>query len=83
MKMILRIAASFLVLALTATTSALAAPPLPSVGTMAIPAPFGSSTLSSWSWGASNSGTVGGGGAGAGKASFQDLSGLINKYRHV
>jgi type VI secretion system secreted protein Hcp len=69
------LAAASFVLALTATTGALAAPPLPSVGTLTIPAPFGSSSVLAWSWGASNSGTTsGGGGGGAGKANVQDLS---------
>jgi type VI protein secretion system component Hcp len=70
-------AASF-VMALTAMTGALAAP-LASVGTLTIPAPFGSSPVLAWSWGASNSGTTHeGGGGGAGKANIQDLS--ITRY---
>jgi type VI protein secretion system component Hcp len=72
------LAAASFVLALTAMTGALAAP-LPSVGTLTIPAPFGSSPVVAWSWGASNSGTTHeGGGGGAGKANIQDLS--ITRY---
>ena len=49
------------------------------VGTLTIPAPFGSSPVVAWSWGASNSGSAHvGGGAGAGKANVQDLS--ITRY---
>ena len=67
-------AASFL-LALIATTGALAEPPVTPVGTLTIPTPFGSSPVLAWSWGASNSGSTHlGGGAGAGKANIQDLS---------
>ena len=68
-------AASF-VLALTATTAALAAKPLPSAGTLTIPAPFGSSPVLTWGWGVSNYGTTnpGGGGGGVGRASFRELS---------
>ena len=72
------LAAASFVLALTAMTAALAAP-LPSVGTLTIPDPFGSSPVLAWSWGASNSGTTHeGGGGGAGKANIQDLS--ITRY---
>jgi type VI protein secretion system component Hcp len=72
------LAAASFVLALTAMTGALAAP-LPSVGTLTIPAPFGSSPVVAWSWGASNSGTTHeGGGGGVGKANIQDLS--ITRY---
>jgi type VI secretion system secreted protein Hcp len=67
------VTASSFVLVLTATTGALAAPPV--AATLTIPAPFGSSPVLAWSWGASNSGSthVGGGGA-VGKANIQDLS---------
>ena len=72
MKTIHRIAIAFFTLALTASTGALAGPP---VATLTIPTPFGSSPVLAWSWGASNSGTTHmGGGAGAGKANVQDLS---------
>jgi len=78
MKITKHLAAASFVLALTATTGASAAP-LPSVGTLTIPAPFGSSPVVAWSWGASNSGSAHvGGGAGAGKANVQDLS--ITRY---
>jgi type VI secretion system secreted protein Hcp len=67
-------AASFVV-AFIATPAAFAEPPLAAIGTLTIPAPFGSSPVLAWSWGASNSGSehIGGGG-GAGKANIQDLS---------
>lgn len=72
------LAAASFVIALTAMTGAWAAP-LASVGTLTIPAPFGSSPVLAWSWGASNSGTTHeGGGGGAGKANIQDLS--ITRY---
>lgn len=72
MNMLRRIAIAFFTLALTATTGALAGPP---VATLTMPAPFASSPVLAWSWGASNSGTTHmGGGGGAGKANVQDLS---------
>lgn len=72
-------AAFFFVIALTAMTGALAASPLPPVGTLTMPAPFGSSSVLAWSWGTSNSGTTQQGGAGGvGKANIQDLS--ITRY---
>lgn len=75
MKMIHRFAVAFSILALTAAGTALAEPSVPPVGTLILPAPFGSSPVGTWSWGASNSGAVaGGGGGGAGKAFAQDLS---------
>ncbi|MET0165320.1 MAG: type VI secretion system tube protein Hcp [Vicinamibacterales bacterium] len=73
-----RLGAASFALALSVATGALAAPPsptLPTVGTLTISAPFGSSPVLAWSWGASNSGTTNvGGGGGAGKANIQDLS---------
>ena len=66
-------AATSFVLALIATTSAFAAPPsatLPSVGTLTIPTPFGSSPVVAWSWGASNSGSL----VVGGHPNIQDLS---------
>ena len=71
MKMIHRIAVVFSTLALTAAGGALADPTSPPVGTLMIPAPFGSSPVVEWAWGASNSGASAGG---AGKATVQDLS---------
>lgn len=72
MKMIQRIAIAFFAFALTATAGVLAAPP---VATLTLPAPFGSSPVLAWSWGASSSGTTHiGGGGGAGKANIQDLA---------
>ncbi len=69
-----RLAAACFVFALTATAGAFAAPPSTPVGTLTISAPFGSSPVLAWSWGASNSSTQVGGGGGAGKANIQDLS---------
>jgi len=66
------LAAASFVLALIATTGALAAPPVTPVGTLTIPSPFAPSPVLAWSWGASNSGSVGG--PGTGKANIQDLS---------
>ena len=66
------LAAAFLILGLTATTGTVAAK---DSACCTLTSPFGSSSVLAWSWGASNSGTVGGGGGGgAGKANFQDLS---------
>jgi len=68
-----RFAAVVFFLTLITTTGAWSAPSSTSVGTLT--APFGSSSVLAWSWGASNSGTLGGGGGGgAGKANIQDLS---------
>ena len=69
------LAAASFALAVVATAGALAAPPVAPVGTITIPAPFGSSPVLAWSWGASNSGSshIGGGG-GAGKVNMQDVS---------
>ena len=71
-----RFATASFVLALSVATGALAAPPGSPVGTLTIPSPFGSSPVLAWSWGGSNSGSIGsaGGGAGAGKPVFQELS---------
>jgi type VI protein secretion system component Hcp len=67
--------AAFSILALTSATATLAAPPLPSVGTLTMPAPFGPSPVLAWSFGASNSGSTHvGGGGGAGKVNVQDIS---------
>jgi len=69
------LAAASFAFALTATTGALAAQSSTPVGTLTISAPFGSSPVLAWSWGASNSGTVNGGaGGGSGKTNIQDLS---------
>jgi len=64
-----RLAAAFLVLALTATTGSLAAP-TEQHPCCALTSSFGSSPVWAWSWGASQSGSV----VGGGKANFQDLS---------
>jgi type VI protein secretion system component Hcp len=70
-----RFATMFFSLALIVTTGAWSAPSSTPVGTLTVSAPFGSSPVLAWSWGASNSSTFGGGGGGgAGKASIQDLS---------
>jgi len=69
-----RLAAVFTALALSAPTGPLAAPPSNPVGTLTITAPFGSSPVLAWSWGASNSITQAGGGGGAGKATVQYLA---------
>ena len=68
----MRLAAALLVFGLAPATSSLATPKDAPCCTLT--SPFGSSPTLAWSWGASNSGTVGGGGSGAGKANFQDLS---------
>lgn len=68
-----RLATVFFFLALIATTGAWSATSPTPVGTLTISAPFGSSPVLAWSWGASNSSTLGGG-SGAGKANLQDLS---------
>ena len=65
------LAAASFVLALTATTGASAAPP--AGATLTIPAPFGSSAVLAWSWGASNSGSIGPGSP-PGKVNVQDLA---------
>ena len=68
-----RYSAALIVLGLTASTGALAAPKDAPCCTLT--SPFGSSPALAWSWGSSNSGSIGGGaGGGAGKANFQDLS---------
>ena len=73
------VAAAVFALVLPATSSVLAAPTSPPVGTITLPAPFGSSPVLAWSWGAANSGTSQqGAGGGAGKANIQDLS--ITRY---
>jgi type VI secretion system secreted protein Hcp len=77
MKFTKHLAAASFVLALTATTGALAAPPAPpGAQTLTIPSPFGTSPVLAWSWGASNTSSIGSssGGAGAGKVSFQELA---------
>ena len=69
----MRLAAALLAFGLAPTASTLAAPKDSPCCTLT--SPFGSSQTLAWSWGASNSGTVGaGGGSGAGRANLQDLS---------
>jgi len=70
MKTILRIAATYSVLALT-SAGALAAPTQPAVGTLTIPTPFGSSPVVIWSWGAGYISSTG-------KASINDL--FVTRY---
>ena len=73
------VAAAVLAVALPLMTSAFAAPTSPPVGTLTMPAPFGSSQVLAWSWGASNSSSAQqGAGSGVGKANIQDLS--ITRY---
>ena len=69
MKISATLATTSLILALAAMPVALAAP-----AAVTLTTPFGQSTILSWSWGASNSISVGGGGPSAGTPSIQDLS---------
>ena len=73
MNMLRRIAFAFFILALTATTGALAGPP---VATLTMPAPFGSSPVLTWRWGVRNDGITnpGSGGGGLGRVNFEELS---------
>ena len=68
-----RLRTALVILGMITTTGTWAAPKDSACCT--VTSPFGSSPALAWSWGASNSGTIGGGGgSGAGKANFQDLS---------